>query len=349
MPNSVCVLVNGDIDSAMGVRARAFARELADDFQFHIVYRRGGKISAAWRMLRELARLKPRAVYVLDMAASGVMAAIAWRMVGGARWIVDTGDAIVELGKSLGRGTVAMAATRALEWLALWLSSAVVVRGTRHQELLARRGIRAAFIPDGVDVGQFAPPVNQQPKGPADPLVIGIVGSTVWSPLRDACYGWELLDIVAGLRQRLARPVRGIVVGDGDGLARLKARCGELGLDEVVEFTGWVPYDQLPALILRMDVCLSPQTNDVVGRVRTTGKLPLYMAAGRFILASRVGEAALVLPEEMLVDGPDIEAWLQKAIEGTVSETAIRHHHQLARFDYKLLARDFKKIIETHA
>ena len=45
-----------------------------------------------------------------------------------------------------------------------------------------------------------------------------------------------------------------------------------------------------------IDVCLSTQTNDVIGNVRTTGKLPLYLAAGRFVLASRVGEAARVLP-----------------------------------------------------
>jgi hypothetical protein len=51
-----------------------------------------------------------------------------------------------------------------------------------------------------------------------------------------------------------------------------------------------------------MDVALSTQTNNLPGQVRTTGKLPEYMAAERFILASRVGEAALLLPELMLLD-----------------------------------------------
>jgi glycosyltransferase involved in cell wall biosynthesis len=51
-----------------------------------------------------------------------------------------------------------------------------------------------------------------------------------------------------------------------------------------------------------MDICLSTQTNDPVGRARTTAKLPLFLACGRFVLASRVGEAARVLPEEMLVE-----------------------------------------------
>jgi hypothetical protein len=51
-----------------------------------------------------------------------------------------------------------------------------------------------------------------------------------------------------------------------------------------------------------MDIALSTQTNNLPGQVRTTGKLPEYMAADRFIIASRVGEAAFLLPELMLLD-----------------------------------------------
>jgi hypothetical protein len=50
-----------------------------------------------------------------------------------------------------------------------------------------------------------------------------------------------------------------------------------------------------------LDICLSTQSNDLAGQVRTTGKLPLYLACDRFVLASEVGEAARVLPQEMLV------------------------------------------------
>jgi hypothetical protein len=67
-------------------------------------------------------------------------------------------------------------------------------------------------------------------------------------------------------------------------------------------FTGRIPYDDVPLYLRMMDIALSTQTNNLPGQVRTTGKLPEYMAAERFILASRVGEAALLLPEVMLVD-----------------------------------------------
>jgi glycosyltransferase involved in cell wall biosynthesis len=92
------------------------------------------------------------------------------------------------------------------------------------------------------------------------------------------------------------------MIGDGSGIAVLRRRCVEYGIADLLEFAGRVPYGELPAWLRRFDICLSTQTNDVIGHVRTTGKLPLYLAAGRFVLASRVGEAARVLPPEMLVE-----------------------------------------------
>jgi hypothetical protein len=50
-----------------------------------------------------------------------------------------------------------------------------------------------------------------------------------------------------------------------------------------------------------MDVCISTQSNDAVGRSRTTAKLPEYLACDRYILATAVGAAAEVLPPEMLL------------------------------------------------
>jgi glycosyltransferase involved in cell wall biosynthesis len=44
-----------------------------------------------------------------------------------------------------------------------------------------------------------------------------------------------------------------------------------------------------------MDAAISTQSNDAVGAVRTTGKLPLYLACGCPVLASHVGEAARLL------------------------------------------------------
>src|SRR5205085_6962618 len=128
----------------------------------------------------------------------------------------------------------------------------------------------------------------------------GLVGSSVWVPARQTCYGWELVELVRLLKDRL--PVRGLLIGDGSGIDVLRKRCAEYGIADRVEFAGRVPYAELPGWLRRGDVWLSTQTNDMIGNVRTTGKLPLYLAAGRFVLASRVGEAARVLPPDMQVE-----------------------------------------------
>ncbi|HJZ93390.1 MAG TPA: glycosyltransferase [Gemmataceae bacterium] len=293
----VAFVVNGGPGSAMALRAEAFAVRLSG-FDCRIVHRTGGKLLATERMARGLAAARPDVCYVLDCGASGVAAAGLHRLRTGTPLVLDTGDAVVELGRALGRGRIGIAATRTLENYALRSAAAVVVRGGFHQELFAARGVPATFIPDGVAVDQFAP--SHRATRPANPLTIGLVGSSVWLPARQTCYGWELVELVRLLRDRVQ--VRGILIGDGSGIPVLRRRCADYGLTDRIEFAGRVPYAELPAQLRGFDICLSTQTNDVIGNVRTTGKLPLYLAAGRFVLASRVGEAARVLPSDMLVD-----------------------------------------------
>ncbi|MDB5311171.1 MAG: glycosyl transferase group 1 [Gemmataceae bacterium] len=299
----VAFVVNGGPGSALGERAEAFAARLAARFACRLVFRTGGKGQAVGRMLAEIAAAAPAVCYVLDLAASGVAAAGAYKLATATPFVLDTGDAVVELGRALGRSWAGTAATRGMEAYALRAASAVVVRGTFHRTLLARRGVRAEFVPDGVVVDQFAPAQGAPPNAdPARPLVVGLVGSSVWVPVRGTCYGWELVELIRILRSRLPRPVRGVLIGDGSGVEVLRRRCAEYGLGGAVEFAGRVPYADLPVRLREFDICLSTQTNDVIGNVRTTGKLPLYLAAGRFVLASRVGEAAGLLPSNMLVD-----------------------------------------------
>jgi glycosyltransferase involved in cell wall biosynthesis len=261
--------------------------------------------------------------------------------------VIDTGDAVVELGRVLGRGPLGILATRGLEAFAMRAATRVVVRGSQHQLLLARRGVRAEFIPDGVAVDQFDPPADDAPRPPGRPLTIGLLGTCVWSPVRRTCYGWELVELVRLLRDRL--PVRGVMIGDGSGIEVLRRRCEEYGVADSFEFAGRVPYRELPGWLRRFDVCLSTQTNDVIGNVRTTGKLPLYLAAGRFVLASRVGEAARVLPSEMLVEyrgevDPDYPARLaDRLIQLRAAGTDFAHRSECvalarAHFDYDRLA-----------
>jgi len=355
----VAFIVNGGRESAMGFRARDLAARISK-YDIHIGYRSQSKVVSILSFLKFLTRLRPAAIYVFDVGYSGVLSAGLYRLVFGNSLIVETGDAITELVRSSGsRGRFGLWLTRLLEATAFWLADQVVVRGSFHQELLARQGIAADVVQDGVDVEQFAPMDASELRkqhGLDGVLTVGVLGSSVWSEKLQMCYGWELVETI-GLLADSSGGVKGIMIGGGSGIPHLKARCRELGIENRIMFLDFIPYEKLPRYLNLIDVCLSTQTNDVVGQVRTTGKLPLYLATGRYILASDVGEAARVLAPEMLVayEGVKDEQYPQKLanriraildhpeiLEGAAANVGLAKKH----FDYSLLAERVGSVIE---
>jgi glycosyltransferase involved in cell wall biosynthesis len=354
----VAFLVNGGAGGPMGHRAQSFAVRLSDLYDIRIAHRSERKVVAILAFLAFLARTRPSAVYVFDVGYSGVLAACIYKWLTRTPMLIDTGDAIHELAKSVGgRGAIALWLTRSLERLALATANRIVVRGTFHQRLLSESGFAAEVIQDGVDRRTFDPPGSaaelRSRLGLDGVITIGLVGSSIWSERLEMCYGWELIEVMRLLRDE---PVRGIMVGDGSGIVHLRERCREYGLDEKVLFLGRVPYGQLAEYLSVIDVCLSTQTNDIPGQVRTTGKLPLYLATGRYVLASRVGEAALVLDDAMLVDyhGVKDDTYphrLAARIRNLLKNPSLLDVSErmralgLAHFDYDLLAGRVRRLL----
>jgi glycosyltransferase involved in cell wall biosynthesis len=356
---TVAFIINGDEQSAMGYRARSLAEHLHERYDIHPAYREGNKLAALFRFFKFLRRVKPQVVYVFDMAYSGVLGAWAYRLLFGSRLIIETGDAIYELMRSTGnRGRLGLWLTRRLENFSLRVADRIVVRGRFHQQLLSRVGLTTDVIQDGVDTAEFTPlnadELRRRHKLDGV-LTVGLVGSSVWSEKLGMCYGWELIEM---LRLLPHASVKGVIIGGGSGIPRLQARCREYGIEDRVLFLGHVPYPQLPLYLNMIDVCLSTQTNDVVGQVRTSGKLPLYLATGRYVLASEVGEAAFILNQEMLVsyEGVKDEQYPQKLVERV---RAILHDPQrLLRaaenvevakefFEYSRLAERLSRVIDS--
>ena len=195
----VLVLVNGGPGSAMAIRARSFTRGLEDEFQIQVAYREENKVFSILRFLWRAIRFRPDLCYVLDMGYSGVLAAGIYSLPGRCRVVVDTGDAIYELSRLSGnRNSAALWLTKQLERFALRISCRVVVRSHPHREYLSSQGITADVIPDGVDPDQFSPRPNpgmRRHYGLEGFTVIGVLGSVVWNPRWQMCYGWELIEI----------------------------------------------------------------------------------------------------------------------------------------------------------
>jgi glycosyltransferase involved in cell wall biosynthesis len=354
----VAFLVNGDERSAAAERANAFASRLRNRYDIRVAYRSPRKFGSMLRLFAFLVRTKPQITYVVDMSYSGVVAAVMYKFTTRACLIIDTGDAICELGRSMGRSRMGLWFTRMLEMISFRGADRIVVRGTLHQMLLEQRGIHAELIQDGVDTSQFKPmDVSglRKEHGLEGILTIGTVGSVVWNEALGMCYGSEVAEVVHLLKDA---PVKGVIIGDGPGLSRLKGLCREYGVEDRVSFLGRVAYDELPRFLNLIDVCISTQTNDVVGQVRTTGKLPLYMATGRYVLATRVGEASLCLPEEMLVDyyGKRDSFYVRRLAErvrrlmegrGALARGSENIGVARTRFDYSVLADRLANLLDS--
>jgi len=91
-----------------------------------------------------------------------------------------------------------------------------------------------------------------------------------------------------------------VTSSSGTATRMLRARAVGYGVADRIDFIPQIPYDSIGEYLSAIHICFSTQTNDVPGNMRTTGKLSLNLAAGRYILASDVGEAARVLPASKL-------------------------------------------------
>ncbi len=299
----VTVLVHGGPQSIEAVRAAGLSRRLPAT-HLRVLYREGGRFATARRWHAALRDERPDVLYVLNTALPGAPLAAWWRRVHRLPYILDTGDVILEMARRSGIGAgwrlPILAATEGTAWNN---AAMIVVRGTRHREHLERRGLPATLIRDGYaeqqDVPEGAVDALRRKLGLEGRFVVGLMGSLVFSPRLGICYGW---DLVRALPRLADLPVTAVVIGDGNGREWLDGEARRLGVTDRLVFTGRIPYAEVPTYLRLFDVALSTQTNNLPGRVRTTGKVPEYMAASRFILASRVGEAELLLPPEMLVD-----------------------------------------------
>lgn len=82
------------------------------------------------------------------------------------------------------------------------------------------------------------------------------------------------------------RPVELLMVGDSSRHSELESMAQSSGIGDRIEWTGWVPPDQLPELVARADAGLSPLLRNGHHDTTYANKLFQYMAGGLPILVS---------------------------------------------------------------
>jgi glycosyltransferase involved in cell wall biosynthesis len=356
----VTFLVNSGPGGVLAPRAVAFARGLAPEFRAQVLWRDSTRPRAIVAFIKMLRRIRPDVLYVIDLGFPAVLASFLHRAFTPCALVIETGDPLAELLWSTGRvGDVGRLALRRYERGVLSRADHLVVRGTGLRDYLNRFGVtRIDTVTDGVDTEVFRPmevAKLRKELGTEGYVSIGTVGTLNWSRRLGWGYGCELIEVLTLLRHL---PVFGLVLGDGPGRTILERRAAERGVSERIRFLGHIPHESLAPYINAMDICLSTQTNDWVGRARTTAKLPLFLACGRFVLASRVGEAARLLPPEMLVDyregfDPTYPERLAIRVEQLVREPSLltlgKQGRSIAEseFDYRVLVPQVARLLRS--
>lgn len=247
--------------------------------------------------VRELAalvrRLRPAVLHVgSDLRTA--LPALALERECGVPVVYDVGDLPGELWRTEGVDDDTQPLSRrwrlARELECMREADRVVVRGEAVREALADRGIAQddiVVIPNAVDAERFhpAPPDRELARSlglhPGE-VVLGTVTSFGASEEPEL-----LVEAVARLSHD-HQPVRGLVVGDGPGRAKVERAARRFDVSDRISFTGAVPHDEVPAHYRLIDVFVQTRAPDSMGPAVPSVELYEAMAAGRAVVVAGV-------------------------------------------------------------
>jgi glycosyltransferase involved in cell wall biosynthesis len=214
---------------------------------------------------------------------------------------------------------------------------------------------KIVVFPNVADVQRFRPDPEASRSVRASlgldtyPLVIFVGNFYEWHDVA------TLLDAFAATLQAYPE-TRLILVGDGTRRSIMAERVSELGIGHAVQFTGMVPHDEVPRYLAAADIAVVPYPPMETELWLSPLKLFEYMASGKAVIASDVGQLAAIIQDGQngllvppgdvpamtdalvrLLGTPDLRSQLgQKARQDAVHEYSWEHY--LSRLESLLAA-----------
>ena len=302
-----------------GVTIRRYASRFGDGALRGYVREYGSALRQMRRVVDELARDQP-----LDVVHAGnppdllLLAALRQRRRGTAM-IFDQHDLVPEqLISQFGDRKLLHQATLTAEKVSYRLADVVVVTNESYRQVALARGKRddrdVFVVRNAPDLQRFNPVAPDPQLKQGREFLIGFIG--IMGPkdgVDDSLYA------LAALRRRRS-DWRAVFAGDGDSLAPMRALSTELGLDDVVEFTGFVSGDRLITVLSSFDVCLAPNPRTPLNEVSTMVKLMEYMAMSKPIAAYDLRETRATAAEAVAYAKGDTPNDLADAISDLLDD-----------------------------
>ena len=276
------------------------------------------------RLIRRLERDEPFDVIQLCNPPDVLFLAVGRARRRGTRIVFDHHDLVPELYEArFGRrgGLLYGLAARA-ERSTMRFAHVVISPNETYRSLAIERGGKS---PDDVFVVRMAPdPSHFRRVEPAETLkrgkqyLLGYAGTI--GPQDGVDHALRALRLLADSRDDW----HAIFAGSGDAVEAMRALSAELGLEDRVEFVGFVEEEELIGLLSTADVCLAPEPKNALNDASTMIKVVEYMGLGRPIVAYDLRETRFSAGEAALYAVPNDEASFAACIDRLLDDPALR-------------------------
>ena len=115
-----------------------------------------------------------------------------------------------------------------------------------------------------------------------------------------------------------------VIIGSGDSLEYLRTLAVKLGLDSCVEFTGFIPDEDLLRNLSTADICVDPDPSSPLNDVSTWIKIMEYMAFGKPIVTYDLKETRFSAQNAALYVEPNNEMEFAKGIAKLMDRPDLR-------------------------
>jgi glycosyltransferase involved in cell wall biosynthesis len=312
----VVVCPQGDeSERAAGERAPFEMRDGVEIHRFPLRFAAGGPLgyigeygSALWRVWRTVRRLTRKRPFDIVHACNppDFMLFAAWpARRRGAQLVFDHHDLTPELFRTrFGEGhRLLHRLTLLLERLSFAVADVVIATNESYAQIAQTRGHKRPgdvfVVRNGPDVRSFRPvdPVPALKRG--KPLLISYVG--VMAPQDGVDHAVRALAL---LRER-RHDWHAVIAGEGEARPDLERLVNELGLEDSVEFAGWLGDEDIARLLSSSDVCLAPEPLTPLNNLSTMVKIAEYLAMSRPVVAYGLQESRRAAGEAAVYATPD--------------------------------------------
>jgi glycosyltransferase involved in cell wall biosynthesis len=172
-----------------------------------------------------------------------------------------------------------------VESIALRISDHVIVVVEESRERLLRKGIRSqdvSIVSNTPELDLFEENIDKYKKEIFQNNKINLLYVGYLTKLRG-------LDTVINALPKIVKEERAIklnIIGDGIDLAKLRALAKEIGVQEYVDFKGWIDFKYIPYIISKSDIGVVPHHSNEHTNTTIPNKIFDFMACGKPVIVS---------------------------------------------------------------